>query len=312
MSRSALTRSSVILTTLLMAGGLIACRTGDSGTPVASDAAAPAAGNVPVVSAAAQPVDVEVTVGEYAITSTLTTFQTGVPYRFVVTNKGLLAHQFRIMPRGDTAAMIAQIGAGQMMTGSHQHPGELVSVLEDRLTVGATVDQNAVFLTPGDFEMSCHISGHAEAGMVIPITIEGDAFAGAPAAGEHADGQVVVDTSQMADMPCHRMGNTIMGRCTGTDIERLMAEMRANGMLQMHEQMHGEGSMMGGMMDRMMGSSMPMSGTMPMCGDDAHERHDAHDGRHDADDAGRECRRPPPHADRPGHPDALVVDALSG
>lgn len=251
MHRSLCARSSAAVGAVLMAAGLIACQPGAAATPEAASAPAP------VAAAPGTPIDVEVTVGEYAITPTLTTFQTGVPYRFIVTNKGLLAHQFRIMPRGDTAEMIAQIGAGAQMAADHHHPGELVSMTAEQLPPGGSAEIKAVFLAPGDYEITCHVTGHAEAGMVIPITIAGEAFAGAAAGGEVTDGQVIVDTSLMSDMPCHRMGTTIMGRCTGVDIERLMGEMRTSG--QLHG--HGEGTMMGG---GMMGGTMPMTGTMPM------------------------------------------------
>lgn len=264
MHASMTTRTIAAVAVGLFATTLVACGPSTAATPAASlDAAV--AGDVNTAGDASTagdadrtPIDVQVTVGEYAISPTLTTFQTGVPYRFVITNKGLLAHEFRIMPRGDTAAMIAMAGASGGMTGTHSHPGELVSIAADQLPPGGHIEVKAVFLTPGDFEIGCHVAGHAEAGMVLPITIAGETFAGAPMANENGDGQVIVDTNQMADMPCHRMSTTIMGQCNGADIERLMAEMRANGMLHMHD----EGGMMDGAMP--MSGTMPFSGTMPM------------------------------------------------
>lgn len=265
MSLSARTRTAAAVGALLLTSALVACR--DGGGEGAAAPATPASA-APSAAAAAQPIDVAVEVGEYAITPTLTTFQTGVPYRFIVKNTGLLAHQWRIMPRGDTAAMIAQIGAGAHMAEDHTHPGELVRIAADDLQPGATVEVKAVFVAPGEFEMTCHVAGHAEAGMVLPITITGDSYAGTAASADAGEGQVIVDTSQMADMPCHRMGNTIMGRCTGADIERLMAEMRGAGMMDGH--MHGAGTPMGGMMDNRMGgrmgAAMPMTGTGAMSG----------------------------------------------
>ncbi|MEO8084516.1 MAG: hypothetical protein ABI780_11890 [Ardenticatenales bacterium] len=259
MHASMTTRTIAAVAVALFATTLVACGPSTVATPAASlDAAV--AGDVNTAGDAGDagraPIDVQVTVGEYAISPTLTTFQTGVPYRFLITNKGLLAHEFRIMPRGDTAAMIAMVGANGGMTGTHTHPGELVSIAAEQLPPGGQTEVKAVFLTPGDFEIGCHVAGHAEAGMVIPITIAGDTFAGAPTADQHSDGQVIVDTNQMADMPCHRMSTTIMGQCNGADIERLMAEMHANGMLHMHDE--------GGM--PMSPGTMPMSGTMPFSG----------------------------------------------
>jgi uncharacterized cupredoxin-like copper-binding protein len=43
-------------------------------------------------------VEVQVTLTEFGIQSTITEFQVGVPYRFVVTNAGLVEHEFMIMP----------------------------------------------------------------------------------------------------------------------------------------------------------------------------------------------------------------------
>jgi hypothetical protein len=44
------------------------------------------------------PVQVQVTLTDFKIDSSLTTFSVGVPYHFVVTNKGAVAHEFVIMP----------------------------------------------------------------------------------------------------------------------------------------------------------------------------------------------------------------------
>jgi hypothetical protein len=41
-----------------------------------------------------------VTLSEYKITSSVTTFSPGTSYHFVVTNKGQVAHEFMIMPMG--------------------------------------------------------------------------------------------------------------------------------------------------------------------------------------------------------------------
>src|SRR5215831_19173861 len=44
--------------------------------------------------------EVLVTLSEYKITSSVTTFSLGTPYHFVVTNKGQIGHEFMIMPMG--------------------------------------------------------------------------------------------------------------------------------------------------------------------------------------------------------------------
>jgi len=227
--------------------GLAACQ------PPTPDPAQPIVEQSKPSNAAGAPIEVDVILSDFKITPTLTTFRTGVAYRFNVRNDGALAHQFRIMPRGDTAAMIAQIGQGATMAADHRHPGELLTLLEDKLGAKATVTQNMVFLEPGEFEISCHVTGHAEAGMVLPITVEGETFAGGVAANTaETHGQVIIDTAQMADMPCHRMGTTIMGKCAGDDIVRLLGEIE---MAEGAEHGHDE---------PMMGGTMPLSGTMPM------------------------------------------------
>ncbi len=212
--------------------------------------------------AAGAPIDVEVILSDFTITPTLTTFRTGVAYRFNVRNQGALAHQFRIMPRGDTASMIAQIGQGATVAANHVHPGELVTLLEDKLAAKAAVSQSVVFLRPGELEISCHATGHAEAGMVLPITVEGEVFAGGLASTtDDAHGKVIFDTEEMAEMACHRMGTTIMGTCTGDDIVRLLGEIE---MAEQAEHGHAEAMPMTSTMPLQM--PIPMSGTMPLSG----------------------------------------------
>src|SRR5258707_3870348 len=44
--------------------------------------------------------EVQVTLSEYKLTSSVTTFSPRTSYHFVVTNKGQVAHEFMIMPIG--------------------------------------------------------------------------------------------------------------------------------------------------------------------------------------------------------------------
>src|SRR5215469_14252001 len=44
--------------------------------------------------------EVQVTLSEYKITSSVTTFSPGTSYHFLVTNTGHIAHEFMIMPMG--------------------------------------------------------------------------------------------------------------------------------------------------------------------------------------------------------------------
>ncbi len=101
------------------------------------------------------PTEVQVTLSEFKIESPQTTFETGTPYRFAIKNEGTISHDWAIMPRGGTDTSQA-----------------LVQVDEDELPPGATVTQEFTFTQAGDFEFACHVAGHYEAGMLLPITVQ--------------------------------------------------------------------------------------------------------------------------------------------
>lgn len=103
----------------------------------------------------ANPTEVQITLSEFKIESSQTTFTTGTPYRFVIKNEGSVAHDWAIMPRGGTDTSQA-----------------LVQVDEDELPPGATVTQEFTFTESGDWEFACHVPGHYEAGMLLPITVQ--------------------------------------------------------------------------------------------------------------------------------------------
>jgi uncharacterized cupredoxin-like copper-binding protein len=103
-------------------------------------------------------VEVQVTLTDFKVESSLTTFSVGVPYRFVVTNKGSVAHEVLIMPPTSTDPSTA-----------------LLTVAEKDLQAGAskTVDYTFTKAAPsGSLEFACHISGHYEAGMHLPIEVK--------------------------------------------------------------------------------------------------------------------------------------------
>lgn len=103
----------------------------------------------------AEPTEVQISLSEFKIESPQTSFTTGTPYRFVIKNEGTVSHDWAIMPRGGT-------DSGQA----------LVKVDEDQLSPGATVTQDFTFGKAGDFEFACHVPGHYEAGMSLPITVQ--------------------------------------------------------------------------------------------------------------------------------------------
>lgn len=113
---------------------------------------------------------VEVSLTEFAVQSELTSFEAGRAYRFVVTNSGALNHEFTIMPPGTTGAMEME---GQDMG---DMSGALVHIAADQLPPGASVTVDYVFSQPaslGSLEFACYVPGHYEAGMFVPIGVEG-------------------------------------------------------------------------------------------------------------------------------------------
>ncbi len=201
---------------------------------------------------AAGPIEVRIKMTEFAIESSLTTFRTGVPYRLVLDSAGALAHDFRITPRGEAQSMVGMQSDGH----AHEHGNELLIVPEPDLPPGATVTKDITFNQPGDFEFACHVAGHLEAGMVLPIAVAGETVV-MPTPIDPAS--IRFDAGAMADMPCHAMGLTIMGDCRPEDVERLKAEILAKDAA-MRDRLGGGGT--AGELDRE-AEATPPAGTVP-------------------------------------------------
>ena len=112
-------------------------------------------------------INVDVTLTDFTIESSVMAFEAGKTYRFTITNEGVVPHEFVI--------------AESMMEGEDhsegmemEHAGLVVEVEEDELPPGATVTVSATFPDHVDeeLEFACHIEGHYEAGMHSPITLE--------------------------------------------------------------------------------------------------------------------------------------------
>jgi uncharacterized cupredoxin-like copper-binding protein len=117
--------------------------------------------------ASKNPVDVQITVNEFNITSSLTTFSVGVPYHFVVTNKGSGPHEIFIM-----AAANEQMSADQIQA---LKASALDGITGDDLTAGSTQSMTYTFTKAypvGTLEFACHLPGHYEAGMKLPIFVK--------------------------------------------------------------------------------------------------------------------------------------------
>lgn len=109
------------------------------------------------------PVEVTVTLTEFAIDMSQTEFEAGVEYRFVVTNQGAVPHELMFLP---------PVEAGAMDMEEMDEMAVAVFSAED-LEAGATAQQTFIFPEPGEVSMegACHLPGHYEAGMKTPITV---------------------------------------------------------------------------------------------------------------------------------------------
>ena len=148
-------RKLLLMTLAVLVAGLFAigCPTPPTTTPPTS---AP-----PVLPGVSAPVTVNVILSEFKVASSLTSFSVGVPYHFVVANQGQLAHEFMISP----PAM-----AGMSMD---MHKDALVTMKDSDLAPNATKTMDYTFTkaySGSSLELACHISGHYEAGMRVPIT----------------------------------------------------------------------------------------------------------------------------------------------
>lgn len=133
-----------IIVVILVASLLSACGVGPSGS--------------------AKPVEVRITLTEYKIESSLTSFQVGVPYHFVVTNKGTLAHEIMLVEPMENAAHMDMGEMDEMA---------LAYIDAKDLPADATASFDYTFTKPaaaGELELSCHTPGHYEKGMKLPIT----------------------------------------------------------------------------------------------------------------------------------------------
>ncbi len=110
-----------------------------------------------------KPTEVQITMTEFKIEPSMTDFKVGVPYRFVVSNKGTVNHDFSISP---------PVMAGMNMGDAHE--GALAVIDAADMPPGATKTIDLTFSKPmasSDIEFACHTPGHYESGMHVPITV---------------------------------------------------------------------------------------------------------------------------------------------
>lgn len=126
-----------------------------------------ASSSAPTQPAAQKPTDVQITMTEFKIEPSMTSFKVGVPYRFVVTNKGTINHDFSISPP-------AMQHGGMTMSSEEMHKDALAVIEAKDMPPGATKTVEVTFSKPmssTEIEFACHTPGHYEAGMQAPITV---------------------------------------------------------------------------------------------------------------------------------------------
>lgn len=115
-------------------------------------------------SAPKQPVTITVTAKDFSFEASQTTFQVGVPYHFVVTNKGTVQHEFMIIKPEPAGTDSTQLDSEA-----------IVHIEEDDLNPGETHSIDYTFTKPypsGTLEIACHMPGHYENGMHLPIEVK--------------------------------------------------------------------------------------------------------------------------------------------
>jgi uncharacterized cupredoxin-like copper-binding protein len=106
---------------------------------------------------------VDVTLADNTIDASMTSFQVGVPYTFVITNTGQHAHNFNISPPVSVAGSLQQA-----------LDSALLAVPQSQLGAGqtATVEFTFPATAAGQLlEFSCLIRRHYEDGMKVDITV---------------------------------------------------------------------------------------------------------------------------------------------
>lgn len=114
-------------------------------------------------------VEVQITLTEFGINSSVTEFKTGVPYHFVVTNAGLVEHEFMIMPP------LTQDQMGMHMDMTDLDKMALAMIEGSSLQAGNSSSVDITFTEPagsGELEFACHTPGHYESNMKLPIVVE--------------------------------------------------------------------------------------------------------------------------------------------
>jgi uncharacterized cupredoxin-like copper-binding protein len=147
---------------------LFAAACGGPAPAQTQETAAPAATQAPAQSGATEApasggTQVDVTLADNTIDSSLTSFQVGVPYTFVITNTGRHAHNFNINPPVSVAGSLQQA-----------LDSALLAVPQEQLGPGETATVEFTFPASAAgqlLEFSCLIRQHYEDGMKVDISV---------------------------------------------------------------------------------------------------------------------------------------------
>ena len=107
-------------------------------------------------------VTVHVTLIEFKIMSSVTTFRVGVPYHFIVSNHGIEVHEFMVtLDHPD----------GTPYPSSEQDAHAIIHI--EVVNPGTTIMVNYTFGVSAAprYEMACQMRGHYAAGMRLPIIV---------------------------------------------------------------------------------------------------------------------------------------------
>ncbi|MBX5458862.1 MAG: hypothetical protein IRZ31_18365 [Thermogemmatispora sp.] len=109
---------------------------------------------------------VAITERDFAIQASLTTFKPDVPYHFVITNQGVVAHEFMIMPHS-MGSMAQHMSMDEM--------DHMALAMVENIPSGATVTLDYTFprTAAGSHpEFACFLPGHYEAGMKLTVSVQ--------------------------------------------------------------------------------------------------------------------------------------------
>lgn len=119
-------------------------------------------GSTSSANASSGPQDVQVTLSDYRVDSSITTFTAGKPYRFIVSNNGQAIHEFMVMsPMSMGNTPMDQMDKTALTYISSIDPNQ-------KKTVEYTFPSSSTTQT---LEFSCHLSNHYELGMKLPVKV---------------------------------------------------------------------------------------------------------------------------------------------